>query len=408
MVEGRVRDVGQAVLLMLVVIVCSGLLAIAVGALGGTLRDRQQAQNAADAAALAGVEGGRAAADELARANGAVLVHFDREPAANGGGWTCARDGTHRRGVGASAGDERSVTRFSTHRAHVVASSVLYASSVASDKPRGGTGRRAWSGGDPRVEDLTASGAPHAVERGSRDRRSSLNGRSTGSVRSTLGGSTRGVPRMTPSQSPAHPSPVDDAPTAALLAPPGPPSPAPPNPAPPAQDESQVTIAPSAPLLPAEQASPATDVVPVTAGAATETVVPPAARLDLGVPARVDGDGSAKTDTVERVLEPLARLRPAGGPMVFQKSRRPRVRRVTRVVRHLDTWSVFKVALVFNLVLYVVALTAGVLLWNVAYSTGRSTTSRTSSSSSAGRASSSAAASCTTTCGWPDCSSQSV
>jgi hypothetical protein len=50
--------------------------------------------------------------------------------------------------------------------------------------------------------------------------------------------------------------------------------------------------------------------------------------------------------------------------------RRPRVRRVTRVVRHVDPWSVFKVAIVFNLVLYVVLLTAGVLLWNVAYATG--------------------------------------
>ena len=50
--------------------------------------------------------------------------------------------------------------------------------------------------------------------------------------------------------------------------------------------------------------------------------------------------------------------------------RRPRVRRVTRVVRHVDPWSVFKIAIIFNLVLYVVLLTAGVLLWNVAYATG--------------------------------------
>jgi hypothetical protein len=50
--------------------------------------------------------------------------------------------------------------------------------------------------------------------------------------------------------------------------------------------------------------------------------------------------------------------------------RRPRVRRVTRVVRHVDPWSVFKIAIVFNLVLYGVLLTAGVLLWNVAYATG--------------------------------------
>jgi hypothetical protein len=50
--------------------------------------------------------------------------------------------------------------------------------------------------------------------------------------------------------------------------------------------------------------------------------------------------------------------------------RKPRVRRVTRVVRHVDPWSVFKIAIVANLVMYVIVLTAGVLLWNVAYATG--------------------------------------
>ena len=49
---------------------------------------------------------------------------------------------------------------------------------------------------------------------------------------------------------------------------------------------------------------------------------------------------------------------------------RPRLRRVTRIVRHVDPWSVFKVALCFSFVLYGVCLTAGVLLWNVAYTTG--------------------------------------
>ena len=50
--------------------------------------------------------------------------------------------------------------------------------------------------------------------------------------------------------------------------------------------------------------------------------------------------------------------------------RRPRVRKVTRVLRHVDPWSVFKVAAVVNLVIYGIALTAGVLLWNVADATG--------------------------------------
>jgi hypothetical protein len=46
------------------------------------------------------------------------------------------------------------------------------------------------------------------------------------------------------------------------------------------------------------------------------------------------------------------------------------VRKVTRIVRHVDPWSTFKVALVMSIVLYVVVLTAGVLLWNVALDTG--------------------------------------
>lgn len=50
--------------------------------------------------------------------------------------------------------------------------------------------------------------------------------------------------------------------------------------------------------------------------------------------------------------------------------RKPRVRKVTRVVRHVDPWSVFKIAIIAHLVLYMIVLTASVLLWNVAYATG--------------------------------------
>jgi hypothetical protein len=60
----------------------------------------------------------------------------------------------------------------------------------------------------------------------------------------------------------------------------------------------------------------------------------------------------------------------ATGPQLRAPGRRPRVRRVTRVLRHIDPWSTFKVALVFSAVGYVVVLTAGVLLWRVADSTG--------------------------------------
>ena len=44
----------------------------------GDLSERQQARSAADAAALAGVTGGRAAAASLAAANDAVLVGWSR------------------------------------------------------------------------------------------------------------------------------------------------------------------------------------------------------------------------------------------------------------------------------------------------------------------------------------------
>lgn len=80
------RDRGQAVLLMVAVIACCGLLAVAVGTLGGALRERQQARTAADAAALAGVDGGMQSAERLARSNGGSLVSFSRD-ALRAGGW---------------------------------------------------------------------------------------------------------------------------------------------------------------------------------------------------------------------------------------------------------------------------------------------------------------------------------
>jgi hypothetical protein len=49
---------------------------------------------------------------------------------------------------------------------------------------------------------------------------------------------------------------------------------------------------------------------------------------------------------------------------------RRRVRRVTRVIRDVDAWSVFKVGIVFHAALYVVLMISGVLLWNVGSATG--------------------------------------
>lgn len=61
---------------------------------------------------------------------------------------------------------------------------------------------------------------------------------------------------------------------------------------------------------------------------------------------------------------------PPGRPRRSLFRRRTRIRRVSRVVRRVDAWSVLKVSIIFYAVAYVVLLVAGVLLWNLAQTTG--------------------------------------
>lgn len=77
----RDRDRGQAVLLLLPAIAVAAVVAVAVGRAGRDVIDRSRAQAAADAAALAGVDGGRPAAAALATANGGALLAFEEAPA---------------------------------------------------------------------------------------------------------------------------------------------------------------------------------------------------------------------------------------------------------------------------------------------------------------------------------------
>jgi hypothetical protein len=49
---------------------------------------------------------------------------------------------------------------------------------------------------------------------------------------------------------------------------------------------------------------------------------------------------------------------------------RLRARKVRRVIRHLDPWSVLKVSLLFYLCLFVVLMVSGVVLWNLASAAG--------------------------------------
>ncbi len=143
--------------------------------------------------------------------------------------------------------------------------------------------------------------------------------------------------------SPAVDAPGDDAPT--VLPPPAAPTPEP---------ASARTIEVDAPDEPATLPA----VTPAPQPAQREST-------DWAYPTTVEGPPSepppyVTTTMSSHQIAPVPRI----------VGRRPRVRKVTRVVRHVDPWSVFKVAIVFNLVLYGVMLTAGVLLWNVAHATG--------------------------------------
>jgi hypothetical protein len=70
------HDRGQAVLVLLAVVVIAAVAASALAGMGATAAHRDHAQAAADAAALAGAVSGERAAARVAAANGAQLVSF--------------------------------------------------------------------------------------------------------------------------------------------------------------------------------------------------------------------------------------------------------------------------------------------------------------------------------------------
>ncbi|MDJ0771440.1 MAG: DUF3566 domain-containing protein [Ilumatobacter sp.] len=120
-------------------------------------------------------------------------------------------------------------------------------------------------------------------------------------------------------------------------------------------------------IVPATQDAPPTARQPASAppsGAPSSTPAPPAPAT-----ATPPSPAAAKPSPTTSWADHMAPVAPAGAPL-RQPGRRPRVRRVTRVLRHIDPWSTFKVALLFSAVAYVVTLTAGVLLWRVADRTG--------------------------------------
>jgi hypothetical protein len=114
-------------------------------------------------------------------------------------------------------------------------------------------------------------------------------------------------------------------------------------------EEAPETVEPVGLATPGTVPEPlAAPVVPAAAAAAAAGLAVSTAPASGGVPVRR-----------QRVRPTMPLLR-----------RRPRVRKVTRIVRRIDAWSVFKISLVFYIVLFIILLVAGVLLWNLANTTG--------------------------------------
>ena len=75
------QDRGQSAVLVLVVALLLGVaLLTALVDFGGVTQDRARAQTAADAAALASLDGGAAAAHDFAARHGATVVTWSRGP----------------------------------------------------------------------------------------------------------------------------------------------------------------------------------------------------------------------------------------------------------------------------------------------------------------------------------------
>ena len=121
----------------------------------------------------------------------------------------------------------------------------------------------------------------------------------------------------------------------------------------------------SSPSVPDTEATPMAGVPVVTSSTATLPATVPVARTSTEtVPKLPVLVRPARTDEPK----PTAAAR-APKQSTYRRGR-PRVRRVRRVVRSIDTWTVFKVSVLFYIVLYGILLIAGVLLWNLAYATG--------------------------------------
>jgi hypothetical protein len=86
-----------------------------------------------------------------------------------------------------------------------------------------------------------------------------------------------------------------------------------------------------------------------------------------------DAAGSSAPAAVEPA-PPDGQVVPAAAPKPTRRDRKVatklRARKVRRIVRHVEPWSVLKISLIFFFCLWVIFLIAGVLLWSAAVGSG--------------------------------------
>jgi hypothetical protein len=173
-----------------------------------------------------------------------------------------------------------------------------------------------------------------------------------------------GIPEPAPEPEPEpQPSPLPD-PKPMVAAPPPLPQPHPAAPEPVAAPVAMAQ-APSEPEPPAAVIAPPH--APMTGPPQTEHPEPVTAPVAMA---------QAPPEPEPPVVAPAApaavtrRAVDDGTPRRKREDPRPRARKVRRIMRHVDPWSVLKISLLFYLALFVIVMIAGVVLWGLGQTTG--------------------------------------
>jgi hypothetical protein len=143
---------------------------------------------------------------------------------------------------------------------------------------------------------------------------------------------------------------------------------------------AEARVATVAPPKPAVAETPRTGAVSIAAAtAATAAVGAATAQPELDQPPvpLPAGPPSEPRRRPAKALPPgetgVVDQGPKGRKLTWREQRRLgrlRARKVKRVVRHIEPWSVFKISLIFNVCLFITFMVSGTLLWSLAISAG--------------------------------------